>query len=170
MIRLTLPRFAATAEGPAPRFTGRKFALCMGGAFLTIVCANTALIVAAAGSFPGLVVKNSYVASQDFEARRSALAASGLSLAPDWSEGRLSLAVSDTKGQPVPGMHVTATIGRPTFHDDDRLVILMPEAGGYGAALGLEPGRWQANIVVSPADAGADTQPITLTHRFTIRH
>ena len=36
-------------------------------AFAVVIAANAALVIAATGSFPGLVVASSYVASQDFE-------------------------------------------------------------------------------------------------------
>ncbi|MEM9783295.1 MAG: FixH family protein [Pseudomonadota bacterium] len=158
-----------TMEAGGPAETGRRLkgwhvAACMGGAFLTIVTANMALVVAATGSFPGLVVANSYIASQDFEARKAAFADTGLTLAPAWEDGRLTLGVTGEDGATVDGLHVTASIGRPTFDSADRMIVLLPVEAGYGAPLALEPGRWQAHFVLS----GENGAPVQMTHRFTI--
>ena len=56
---------------PRP-LTGRKVLLIAVAAFAVILAANLAMLLAATGTFPGLVVKNSYVASQDWTARTDA--------------------------------------------------------------------------------------------------
>ncbi len=53
-------------------FTGRHAAAVFVGAFAVIIAVNVALAVSAVRTFPGLEVANSYVASQEFNARRAA--------------------------------------------------------------------------------------------------
>ncbi|MEL6268125.1 MAG: FixH family protein [Pseudomonadota bacterium] len=148
------------------RLTGAHVAAFMGLAFLTIVGANTALVVAATGSFPGIVVKNSYVASQDFEARRAAARATGWTVTPGWEDGRLVVAVTGAEG-PVDALNVTAVIGRPAEDTHDRAVLLRPAGEGrYVVTAALAPGRWQARIALSPE--GAAAAPMTVRHVFSV--
>ena len=53
-------------------FTGKHAAAVFIGAFSVIIAVNIALAVSAVSTFPGLEAKNSYVASQQFNVRRSA--------------------------------------------------------------------------------------------------
>ena len=59
------------------RFTGRHAALLFVGSFGIIISVNVALAVNAVRTFPGLEVKNSYVASQEFNDRLHAQTALG---------------------------------------------------------------------------------------------
>ena len=54
------------------QFTGRHALAVFVGAFGVIILVNIAMAFFAVRSFPGLEVKNSYVASQEFDARRQA--------------------------------------------------------------------------------------------------
>ena len=49
--------------------TGRKVFFITAGAFAVIIGVNVTMAVLAVGTFPGLEVKNSYVASQSFDAK-----------------------------------------------------------------------------------------------------
>lgn len=142
------------SAAPGYRLTGRAVAAWCVGAFGVIIAANATLLVAAIGSFPGIVVANSYVASQDFDARRAEAAARGWVLAPTFEDGILSLSVRDMSGQPVRGLGVVATVGRPAQDAADRAVALSAGADGYAVPLVLPAGRWQATFHVA-APGGA---------------
>ena len=119
------------------QFTGRHAAIVFVSAFGVIIAANIALAVSAVRTFPGLEVANSYVASQEFDARREAQEALGWRLAAQTGGGLLSLAITDASGAPVKAAELNATVGRPTEMADD----FTPEDGalsGWGqAALGV---------------------------------
>ena len=62
-----------TAKIQAPReFTGKHMLLLAVGFFGVIISVNVLMAVLSATSWTGLVVQNSYVASQEFETRRVA--------------------------------------------------------------------------------------------------
>ena len=54
------------------QLTGRKVLLIMCSAFAVIIGVNLTLAFQAVATFPGLEVKNSYVASQSFDDDRAA--------------------------------------------------------------------------------------------------
>ena len=56
----------------AKELTGKKVLMILIGAFGTIIAVNVFMAYKAIGTFPGLEVKNSYVASQSFDAERGA--------------------------------------------------------------------------------------------------
>jgi len=59
------------------QLTGRHVLMIFVGAFTVIIGVNIALAYNAVRTFPGLEVKNSYVASQEFNTRRAAQVALG---------------------------------------------------------------------------------------------
>ena len=65
-----------------------------------------------AGTFPGLVVKNSYVASQGWDRRTAAQRALGWTAAADYGNGVLRVAMTGRDGMPVRGLRVVAVVGR----------------------------------------------------------
>jgi len=132
--------------------TGRKVLLIAVGAFAVIFAANMALVFSATGTFPGLVVKNSYVASQGWDAKTAAQRALGWQAAAEYADGTLTVTMTGRDGGPVHGLIVTAVIGRPSSTREDRQLALAEGAAGYATALDLAPGLWRIAI------AGSDPQ------------
>ena len=64
----------------ARELTGAKVFAITAGAFGVIIAVNVVLAVKAVQTFPGLEVANSYVASQSFDAERTAQQKLGLAL------------------------------------------------------------------------------------------
>ena len=94
--------------------TGRKVFVIAASAFAVIIAVNVAMAVLAVGTFPGLEVKNSYVASQDFDRERTAQLGLGWELEPTYSDGYLTLTFRGADGQPAEVVKLTATVGRTT--------------------------------------------------------
>ncbi|MEM9428673.1 MAG: FixH family protein [Pseudomonadota bacterium] len=137
------------------RFTGWHMAGVMVLFFGVIISVNLTLAVFANRSWTGLVVENSYVASQQFDdmiAERKAQAARGWHTALDYSGGQLHFAMTDAAGRALAGAEVRVRVGRPTHETDDLDIALVPVAGGYGAALALTPGAWDAWVEARSAD------------------
>ncbi len=119
------------------------------GGFGIIIAVNLGLAVNAVRTFPGLEVASSYVASQSFDRRRAAQEALGWTVAADYAEGRLSVAIRDAAGRPAPARDLAAHIGRPTEARDDRALALGPDGA---VPLDLAPGSWRLDITARAPD------------------
>ncbi|MEL6680302.1 MAG: FixH family protein [Pseudomonadota bacterium] len=133
------------SEGVRP-LTGRRVLVYTLVAFGVVFGANMTLLYAAVGSFPGLVVRNSYVASQQFEAERSAQERLGWRSAVAYREGAVEVLVRDPAGADVPLSGLSLRIGRPTYDRADRDLAPVLAGAVWRAPVTLEPGIWQINI------------------------
>lgn len=126
--------------------TGGKVLAMLLGAFGVIIAANLAMLVAATGSFPGLVVENSYVASQGWDARTAAQRALGWTATVGHDGETLSVAITGAEGEPVRGLDVTAVVGRPASGAEDEALAMAEDVDGYVAPAPLGPGRWRVDV------------------------
>jgi len=133
------------------KLTGRTVLIIAVTAFGVVIAANMAMLYAATGTFPGLVVKNSYVASQGWDARKAEQAALGWQSAIAFRGDTLTASLTDETGARVEGLAVTATIGRPASDVADQTIKLAAGAGAYAAPLTLAPGQWRVEITASDA-------------------
>ncbi|MFD1342574.1 FixH family protein [Litorisediminicola beolgyonensis] len=129
--------------------TGRHVAAVFVFGFGIIIAVNIALAVNAVSTFPGLEVPNSYIASQEFDARREAQEALGWSVAAEYRDGRLTLALTDRSGQLAPVERLELHVGRPTEERDDLPVALGPDRS---AMLDLAPGLWRLDVTAEARD------------------
>lgn len=136
------------------RLTGRGVLIIALAAFGIIIAANLAMLFAATGSFPGLVVKNSYVASQGWDRRTAAQRALGWQASAAYRAGALHVTMTARDGKPVTGLTITAVVGRPASTREDIHLDLAEGSAGYVAPLDLAPGRWRVEI--SSTDAHDD--------------
>lgn len=134
--------------------TGRKVFLFTAGAFGIIIAVNLVMAWKAISTFPGLEVKNSYVASQSFDEERSAQERLGWTLAEgyDPASGTLSLAFRDPSGQSVEPAEMTVLVGRTTVSRDDVRPQFALRAGTYEAPVQLQPGRWMLLVEARATD------------------
>jgi len=137
-------------------FTGRRMLLYVIAFFGVIICVNMVLMTMALRSDNGLVVPNSYVASQNFnsnQAKARAQAALNWAVTPAWSEGLLTLTYHDADGAPLDGLAVAGKIGRPvTARDDQAVVLVRSGSGTYSAALPLAAGYWEVDLTATDTD------------------
>ncbi len=113
--------------------------------FGTIIAVNVVMASFATGTFPGLVVKNSYGASQDYNgllAESRAQAERGWTAELSAAEGNLHAMLAGPGGEPITGLDVSVRVGRPASAREDRRLRLWPSADGYAAKDTLSPGRW----------------------------
>ena len=150
------------------QFTGWHMAgvLCL--FFGTIIAVNMVLAVNASTTWTGLVVKNSYVASQHYN---ETLAAAARQAKRGWTGdvvyagGQISLRLADKQGAPIAAEAVTAEVGRPTYEQRDHVVTLTRVGPGhYSAADPLEDGLWEVAVRVETAGE----EPWLMTYRFTL--
>ena len=143
-------------------FTGRHMLMLFGGAFAVIIAVNLTLAFNAVNTFPGLEVKNSYVASQEFDARRTAQQALGWSVYASTRDGAVVLEITDEAGQPVEVAKLTATLGRATHVKDDSNPDFQFDGSAYVAPVDLGPGNWNIRMVARAKDGTEFTQRVLL--------
>lgn len=143
-------------------FTGTHAALIFGGAFSAIITVNLALAYNAVSTFPGLEVKNSYVASQQFDARRDAQLALGWSVRADARDGQVILSITDANGAPVQVADLDATLGRATHVKDDLRPEFVFDGKAYVAPADLGKGNWNIRMVARADDGTEFTQRVIL--------
>jgi nitrogen fixation protein FixH len=132
--------------------TGRTVFAITASFFAVIIGVNLVLAWQAVATFPGLEVKNSYVASQTFDAERTAQEALGWKVAVEESGGVLLLSITDREGRPVQPAEMTATVGRTTHVADDVTPAFAFTGTGYRATADLGPGRWDLRLEARAAD------------------
>ena len=129
------------------RFTGYHMAACMIAFFGVIIVVNVSMATMASRSWTGLVVKNSYVASQKFN---EDLAASAQQAATGWrsvvayGDGVLTVEMSNWNGAQPQVQDAVVHFGRPAFEQQDRSVPVPIVQGSHQIALplALASGDW----------------------------
>jgi nitrogen fixation protein FixH len=148
-------------------FTGRHMLFLAVGFFGVIISVNVLMAIVSSTSWTGLVVQNSYVASQEFEEKRIAhekQTAAGWQASFTYAPGIAQLIVRDGAGNPVDLGPVTVLINRPVGgHDDEKLTLNRSADGSYAGAVALAEGVW--DVV---ATATTDTGPFELHERFKV--
>ncbi|MEM6888035.1 MAG: FixH family protein [Pseudomonadota bacterium] len=142
--------------------TGRHVALIFGGCFSVIIAVNLTLAYSAVKTFPGLEVKNSYVASQQFDRDRATQEALGWSVAARATSDRVTLSVTDARGSPVKLAALKATLGRATHIRDDLEPDFVFDGERYIAPIDLAPGNWNIRMVAEADDGTVFRQRVVL--------
>lgn len=143
-------------------FTGRHAAMVFVGAFGIIFAVNIALAVNAVRTFPGLEVRNSYVASQTFDVRRDAQLALGWEVQAVAQDGRVVLSITDRDGKPVEVAALTAVLGRATHVKDDMSPEFVFDGQAYVAEAALAPGNWNIRMTARAEDGTQFAQRVIL--------
>jgi nitrogen fixation protein FixH len=131
------------------RFTGWHMLAVVILFFGTIIAVNIVMILAATGTFPGLVVANSYVASQHYnEALESdrAQARAGWRMDLDAPGGIVTFRLADRDGIVQHRLTTIVRAGRPSSTREDREIELRETEAGYSAAAPLPAGLWEIDV------------------------
>lgn len=147
------------AGGP---ITGKHVLAGFVAAFSVIIGVNLVLAWSAIRTFPGLEVANSYVASQEFDARRKAQEALGWTVDAAHGEGRLVLSITDASGAPVEVATLGAVLGRATEARDDTTPDFRFDGTAYVAPIDLAPGNWNIRMEATAADGTEFRQRVVL--------
>ncbi|MGC4025457.1 MAG: FixH family protein [Mesorhizobium sp.] len=146
-----------SAKGHSAGFTGRHMLLIMFAFFGVIIAVNVTMAYLARSSWTGLVVENSYVASQQFNAK---MAETRAQEALGWTsnlviaDGRVRYGLSDNSGNPVRLKSVSVTFMHPVDDREDEHFDLV--RGGDGIFDGphtFSDGVWLVEVA---ADAGLE--------------
>jgi nitrogen fixation protein FixH len=142
--------------------TGRHVAMIFVGCFSVIVAVNLTLAYSALSTFPGLEVKNSYIASQQFDAQRDAQEALGWTVEARAENGLVVLSITDAAGAPVRVAALDATLGRATHVRDDRAPDFTFDGARYVAPAELGAGNWNIRMKAEAQDGTTFHQRIQL--------
>ena len=142
--------------------TGRQVFVGFALAFGVIIGVNLLLAWSAIKTFPGLEVKNSYVASQSFDDDRAAQQSLGWNVAADYTPGVLTLAITDAKGQPVEVQTLQATVGRATHVAEDVSPDFQFASGVYIAPMQLNDGNWNIRMEATAQDGTVFRQRVVM--------
>ena len=142
-----------TPDGGKP-LTGAKVFAMFAGAFALILGVNIFMAWNAIGTFPGLEVDNSYVASQTFDADRAAQEALGWETSAAIVGETVQLTILGPDGKPARVESIEGTIGRATQRTDDQaLVFRQNEMGVHVAEVTpLDFGKWDVRFVATAAN------------------
>lgn len=135
--------------------TGRKVAVIAALSFGVILGVNILLAVTAVRTFSGMVVDNSYVASQHFNEMRDAQVALGWTVTLEERDNVMHLAFTDATGAVLRPATLQVTLGRPTTTRDDQTIDLRETPEGYAGAAPLNPGAWRIEINATAANGTA---------------
>lgn len=150
-------------QGP---ITGAKFAAIFVSFFGVIIVVNLALAYNAVATFPGLVVKNSYVASQTFDADRAAQLALGWQAEAQVRRGDLILTLTDANGNPVEDAEVTGVFGRATTVRDDQRPEFVFDGAVWRAPVTLPGGgNWDLHLSALAPDGTTFRQRLAVIIR-----
>ena len=131
-------------------FTGWHMLGIMVLFFGTIISVNLVMAWNAVRSWSGLVVQNTYVASQEFNgkvAEARAFAKSGIEGALTIENGRVVYRAVDAKGAPLSADAVTAVFKRPVDEREDfSLPLEKTGKGEFFAERAITPGQWVVDI------------------------
>ena len=140
----------------ASPFTGRKMLLVLLAFFGVIIAVNAVMMTLAIGSHTGLVAKNSYVASQDFN---RTVAKAKAQTAMGWQAGlaarptSLELTFKDKSGRPIEGLAIDGVVGRIVTGAEDQAVRFEALGGGvYRAEIASPPGQARLDIQAMAVD------------------
>lgn len=164
------------AGGMRGQISGRHVLVAVIAFFAVIFAVNGVFVYYALSTHTGLDNASPYRRGIDYNER---LAAERRQQARGWT-ARLTLAptsdhveltLADNAGLPVPGLRVTATIGRPSTTRFDRALSLEAvDHGRYTATLApLEPGGWVVDLEASERTGSGEAVVYRMKQRLWLK-
>lgn len=150
-------------------FTGWHMAVITISFFAVIIAVNLTLAVFASTSWTGLVVANSYVASQSFNrdaeiARQQQALGWQMTLTVDRSLAKI--AILDRDNLPMTGLDIRAVLQRPTDEAGDQVLELREAGAGiYMVNTTIGGGVWVADVTAE----GAARNPVRFVRRIFVK-
>lgn len=133
------------------RLTGRHVFAMFAFGFGTIIAVNLTLAVNAVRTFPGLEVRNSYVASQGFDTHRAAQEALAWDVSALLDDDILELKFQKDGALLAPQIE-SAVFGRATSVAADQQPQFAQIDGVYKATVTAGPGNWNLRVVARAED------------------
>lgn len=132
--------------------------------FVVIIGVNLTLAYNAIATFPGVEVRNSYIASQSFDKNRTAQLALGWDVSAELDDEVLSLTFQ-SDGQPFAPTILEATFGRATNVEFDQQPEFTFDGTAFRAPVVAGNGNWNLRVKAQAADGTVFQQRIVVrTH------
>lgn len=153
------------SKASSNEFTGRHMLLITLAFFGVIITVNTIMAVSASRTWTGLVVQNSYVASQEFQDKADAIRAQH---AAGWTfgityESGILLLQPEGNAQSLELTDVQGFIHRPVGGHEDATIVLSATQRGYEAPIDLPSGVWDVNITTAATALGVVEREARIT-------
>jgi nitrogen fixation protein FixH len=142
--------------------TGAKVLAIFAAFFGVTIAVNVVLAYEAVRTFPGLEVANSYVASQTFDAERTAQEALGWTAEARIAGDELILSLTDRAGRPARVAAVGGVFGRPTTVRDDQSPAFVFDGTVWRAPVTTQPGQWNLRLDARAEDGTAFRQRLVV--------
>lgn len=143
--------------------TGRHVLAITVSFFAVIIAVNLYMASQAIGTFPGVEGKNTYYASQNFEANRKAQEALGWRLTESYADGLVTLDFrDDATGAPADLADLQVLIGRATQTTQDQTPVFIRDNGVWVAPATLAPGKWVLRVEALAANGTRFRQHLQL--------
>ncbi|KQU62655.1 cytochrome oxidase [Aminobacter sp. DSM 101952] len=143
-------------SGQPRQFTGWHMLTIMVVFFGVIISVNLLMATFANTSWTGLVVQNTYVASQEFNdrvAESRAQAALGWKTTLKIADGEIRYSLDDASGTPVRAESVVAAFRRPAYEAEDwQVTLTAKDTGNFAALAAVRDGIWIVNTKARMAD------------------
>lgn len=146
-------------------FTGRHMLIILLAFFGVVFAANFTMAYFAFSSWTGLVVKNSYVASQEFNETTEKLenAAKGIDTDISYSAEKLTITLSERGGSGIFASNVEIRLGRPFNEKQDQVIALSAAGNGvFSADVALAKGQWVGAVSANIPGHSGWQRPIRL--------
>lgn len=154
-----------TSETKGFVLTGRMVLAITVSLFGLIIAVNLVMAWFAVRTFPGLEVRNSYIASQGFNERLRTQQALGWQTEAELVSGRLTVRITDANGGAAPVATIQAILGRPTTEREDITPELVFQDGAWVADVTADHGNWNLRLQAEAADGTPYAYRIGLIHR-----
>lgn len=145
-----------TQDEKPREFTGKHMLAIMVAFFGVIIAVNIGMATLASKTWTGLVVKNSYVASQQFNGHLAAAAEQeklGWQSGLTYQQGIIEFSLIDKNAKPITLDTIFVEIGRPAFEQQDQTIELTSVAAGkYRAKVALGIGTWAFSVRAKKGD------------------
>lgn len=152
--------------GSTPReLTGRMVLAITVTAFGIIIAVNVVMAWFAVETFPGLEVRNSYVASQGFNQRLADQRRLGWQTDAEMRGGTLTVWITGADGAPAQVASISGILGRPTTEREDMSPEFSYRDGAFVAPVDVDYGNWDLRLTAIAPDGTEFNQRIELIHR-----
>lgn len=132
-------------------FTGRHMLLVTSAFFAVVIGVNVTMAWFASSSWSGLVVENTYVASQEFNRKAEvmkAMSASGITGSISIKGDAIRYDIRNKDGSPTMVDDVTANFKRPVgAHEDFHVDFKKTAEGHFEARHGVAVGDWIVEVI-----------------------
>ena len=126
--------------------TGKHVFAIFASSFAIVLGVNLFMAYNAVRTFPGLEAKNSYDASQGFDAKRSAQEALGWATHITHQDDAIRIKVTDKSDKTPALKSITLTVGRPATAQFDQTLTPVQDGDVFTAKLPLEAGNWRVYL------------------------